>query len=67
MFRAGDEIMAVDGVALDGKNEIEAKRMFLGHDGSIMQLSVLRPSTGKHFSVSLRRHVLTEDAASIET
>jgi len=60
MFRAGDEIMAVDGVALDGKTEIEAKRMFLGHDGSIMQLSVLRPSTGKHFSVSLRRHVLTE-------
>ena len=67
MFRAGDEIMAVDGVALDGKTEIEAKRMFLGHDGSIMQLSVLRPSTGKHFSVSLRRHVLTEDAAGVDT
>jgi len=38
MFRAGDEVMAVDGVMLDGKTLLEAKRMFLGLEGTMVQL-----------------------------
>jgi len=61
MFRAGDEVMKIDGLSLDGKTLLEAKRLFLGLEGSMVQLSVWRPSTGKEFTLSLRRHVFTND------
>ena len=38
MFRAGDEIMAVDGVELNGKTLLESKRLFLGLEGTMVQL-----------------------------
>ena len=38
MFRAGDEIMTVDGVELNGKTLLESKRLFLGLEGTMVQL-----------------------------
>ena len=57
-FRPGDEIESVDGITFDGKTLQEAKRMFVGHEGSMVHLSIVRPATSQQFSVRLRRQAL---------
>ena len=57
-FRPGDEIESVDGITFDGKTLQEAKRMFVGHEGSMVHFSIVRPATSQQFSVRLRLQAL---------
>ena len=64
-FQAGDLISAVDGVSFAGRSLSEAKKMFVGHEGTMLLLSAVRPTTGKEFSVSLRRMALAKAESPI--
>ena len=66
-FQAGDLISAVDGVSFAGRSLSEAKKMFVGHEGTMLLLSAVRPTTGKEFSVSLRRMALAKAESPIRT
>jgi hypothetical protein len=51
------QVISIDRTSLETKTLQDAKRMFMGNEGTSIEVSVQRPSTGEVFNVMLRRQL----------
>ncbi|MEJ8547991.1 S41 family peptidase [Brevibacillus borstelensis] len=58
-LKKGDQLLAVDGVSLQGKNAEEAYLMLRGEEGTEAVLTVFRPSENRQLEVKLKRAAIT--------
>ncbi len=59
--RAGDEILAINGVSLKGKANDQVSSMLKGSKGTPVKLLILRPGTSKQMEINLQREEIRQD------
>lgn len=60
----GDVILAVDGQELDRLQPEEIRDLFRGEEGTLLNLTLIRPSPDREYEVSLERQLLDIDPVS---
>lgn len=60
-LRAGDEILAINGVSLKGKANDQVSTMLKGSKGTPVKLLILRPGVDKQLEINLQREEIRQD------